>query len=144
MEGRTRSSFSYAEGTGSHVPVQQNFKDYPEFRVLDIDPDWADFLESVAPESPALCALKDEAQYHVKVGIRLHLSRTTYNAETAALAEIQKPRTVASAARKSLFQNLVLLNEPRFAVNLDERYSHIFDLEQIKCQNLRAHLLDMH
>ncbi|KAM7209739.1 P-loop containing nucleoside triphosphate hydrolase protein [Naviculisporaceae sp. PSN 640] len=144
MDGRTRSSFSYAERTESLDQLEDNHYYYPEIKVLDIDPDWAGFLESVAPKARERCEIKDGAQNHVTIAIRLHLSRTTYNAETGALAEIQKSRTKTSGLRKSLFENLVLLRDPRFAVNLNEMYPHMFDLNHIKSQNLRAKLLELY
>ncbi|KAM7217357.1 hypothetical protein V8F06_007300 [Rhypophila decipiens] len=137
VDGKNKSGSFYSERTGDYIPVQKKFKDYLEFKVLGINSQWTEFLKQKIPEKPGHCKLEPKVQNHITITIHIHLSRTTYNAETEALSHIltEKP---------GLLRFLVLLNEPESSTDLSQVYPHMFDAGRITCEKIRSQFLKMH
>ncbi|KAM7205306.1 P-loop containing nucleoside triphosphate hydrolase protein [Rhypophila sp. PSN 637] len=139
--GSEWSALFYAERTSDLIPVHAELVEYPEFKVLNIDPKWAEVLRKKIPGNPNLNKLQHGDPNHVNIRIQLHLSYTTYNAETKALSHIQRG---ASCFQRRAFELLVLLSEPKSATDLSMVYPYMVDSEKISCEKLKSKLPKMY
>ena len=140
-DGEKQSDLFYTERTGNHLPIEGEFNDYPEFKVLDINSEWIEFLKPKIHTDGGFHKLHQKSRHFLQVDIQLHLSLTTYNAETRALSHLMKG---AFDVQKQVFKFLVLLDDPTSYVDLSKIYPHMVDAEKVTSDQIRSRLLSMY
>lgn len=137
--GGNTSRWYYSERT-NRLQLVGSLNRYPEFKVLDIADSWSKDLKPAFVDGDDLSQPPSTSQSATKVRVRLHLSETTYNAETGALENLLKS---PSEKQQLAFEYLVLLKDPTHHVGLHDEFPHIFDKWQIADEQLRSRLGEM-
>jgi len=133
------------------LKLPRSWKDYQEYtvfglgRLVSIEPcPWASIIKPMLPTKSDPRKLQADIKSAIKVRIELHVSVTTYSAETGSLAMLTTTDDGASFRQRAAFAHLVLPQKIREFVDMSASFPHMRSPALVTDKDLRDNLNRMY